>query len=51
LLLCLLLLVAAILSFWVLSFCLSLFAVSLVFLPTLLTMTPPSLGIGDVAGS
>jgi hypothetical protein len=35
----------------ILSFCLSLIAVSLVFLPTLLTTTPPSLGIGDVAGS
>jgi hypothetical protein len=35
----------------ILSFCLSLIAVSLVFLLTLLTTTPPSLGIGDVACS
>jgi hypothetical protein len=32
-----------------LSFCLSLFAGSLVFLPPLLSTTPSSLGIGDVA--
>jgi hypothetical protein len=49
-------LAALLLLYWllfatVLSFFLSLFACSLVFLPSLLTTTPSSLGIGDVAYS
>jgi hypothetical protein len=50
-LLLLLLLLCLLFGATVLSFVLSLFACSLILLPSLLTTTPSSLGIGDAACS